>query len=680
MLDTMSSRFRIRKSFGQLREVVDLPDLIEVQKSSFRDFLQKEVEPDKRTNTGLQAVFKSIYPIKDFSGKAELDFLYYELGKPEYDVEECKYRGLSYAIPLKAAFRLVIWEIDEATGAKSIKDIKEQLVYLGDLPDMTENGTFVINGIERVIVSQMHRSPGVFFDHDGGKATTSGKILHSARVIPYRGSWLDFEFDAKDTIFVRVDRKRKIPVTTFLMCLDNKETEELRKKHEIDPYTQSEGLPFEVKGLSTQDILNYFYEIEPYSLEKQGWKVPFNAEHYRNLKLEYDLIDAATGKVFFENGTKITPRKLNQLKKENPVKEIIKPMDTIMGKFLARDYVNKKTGEVVASAGDEIDEALLESLIALKEKSIDVLDIDNINRGPHIRNTLMADKNRDRESALIEFHKLLRPGEPPKLDSAEMLFKGLFFDIEKYDLSSVGRVKINSRVGSTALDTFTTLQGDDILRIVKTLVELRDGRGYIDDIDNLSNRRIRAVGELLENQCRLGLVRMERTVRERMINNDLSSIVPNDLINAKPAMAAIKEFFCSSQLSQFMDQTNPLSEVTHKRRLSALGPGGLSRERAGFEVRDVHPTHYGRICPIETPEGQNIGLINSLATYARVSKYGFIETPYRRVVDGNVTSEIVYLSAMDEWECTIAQASSKVDEQGNLVNDSVSARCQGEVC
>ncbi|MCP4923530.1 MAG: DNA-directed RNA polymerase subunit beta, partial [bacterium] len=678
MSKSVTARLKIRKSFERVPSPAEMPDLIELQKSSYEQFLQKNSTAENRLEEGLQAAFQSVFPIKDFAGKAQLEFYRYDFDLPKYDVDECMQRGLTYSAPLRVIFRLVVWDVDEDTGARSIRDIKEQEVYVGDMPLMTDNGTFIVNGVERVIVSQMHRSPGVFFDHDRGKTHSSGKFLFSARVIPYRGSWLDFEFDSKDILNVRIDRRRKLPVTTLLMALDSAETAEKRKKAGVGATTPHQELDFEVLGMSREEILNTFYTSSTYATHKSGWKTEFDAESVRSTKLIRDIVDAKTGKVIVEAGTKVTPRKARQLV-EAGLKEILVPVDDLMGRFLAEDYINKATGEVIAESGDELTEELLEKLLASGEESLKVLSIDYVRVGPHLRNTLAADRNLTREDALMDVYRVLRPGEPPTVESAEALFFSLFFDSERFDLSAVGRVKMNSRLDMDVEDSVRVLRREDVIEIVRTLLELKDGRGQVDDIDNLANRRVRSVGELLENSYRVGLLRMERAVRERMSSVDIETVMPNDLINAKPAAAAVKEFFGSSQLSQFMDQTNPLSEVTHKRRLSALGPGGLTRDRAGFEVRDVHPTHYGRICPIETPEGQNIGLINSLATYARVNKYGFIETPYRHVKDSNVTNDVTYLSAMEEWRHTVAQATSKLTSKNKFADEFVVARRAGEV-
>ncbi len=674
MAKSFTGRKRIRKSFGRIPEVAPMPNLIEVQRSSYDNFLQMDVAAEKRESFGLEEVFKSVFPIRDFSERAQLEFVRYELENPKYDVEECQQRGITYAAPLKVTLRLVVWDVDEDTGARSIRDIKEQDVYMGDMPLMTGNGTFIVNGTERVIVSQMHRSPGVFFDHDKGKTHSSGKFLYAARVIPYRGSWLDFEFDAKDLVFVRIDRRRKLPATTLLLALDSDETATLR----VERAKGEKGLePHEAQGMSKEEILNHFYDTVIYTASKKGWKTKFDAERMRGHKLTSDLIDAKTGKAVADAGSKLTPRVIKQLV-EGSLKEILVGDEDIVAGYIAGDVIDEKTGEIFAEAGDEITEELLATLTESGQKTLPTLAIDHINVGAYIRNTLAGDKNANREEALIDIYRVMRPGEPPTLETAEALFKGLFFDNERYDLSSVGRVKMNSRLEMETDDQVRTLRKDDILAILKTLVNLKDGRGEIDDIDHLGNRRVRSVGELMENQYRIGLLRMERAIRERMSSVDIDSVMPHDLINAKPAAAAVREFFGSSQLSQFMDQTNPLSEITHKRRLSALGPGGLTRERAGFEVRDVHPTHYGRICPIETPEGPNIGLINSLATYARVNQYGFIETPYRKVVGGKVTDEVEYMSAMDEGRYTVAQANAELDAKRKFVSDLVSCRRGGE--
>lgn len=647
---TFTGRKRVRKFFGQIREVTEMPNLIEVQKASYDQFLMVEEPAGGRLDEGLQAVFKSVFPISDFSGTSMLEFVRYEFEAPKYDVDECRQRGMTYAAPLKVTLRLIVFDIDEETGAKSVKDIKEQDVYMGDIPLMTMNGTFIVNGTERVIVSQMHRSPGVFFDHDKGKTHSSGKLLFAARVIPYRGSWLDIEFDAKDIVFARIDRRRKIPVTSLMFAL----------------------------GLDGEEILSTFYKKIVHKRVKEGWRVPYDPARFRGYSTMNDLVDADSGKVVLEAGKKLTVRAARQLQ-EKGLKALRLSDAELVGMYLAEDLVNPKTGEIHAEAGEELTEKSIKALIEEGYKELPLLDIDHVNIGPYIRNTLAADKNMTREDALFDIYRVMRPGEPPTVDSASAMFQSLFFDAERYDLSAVGRVKMNMRLELDAPDTHRTLRKEDILSVIKTLVDLRDGKGEIDDIDHLGNRRVRSVGELMENQYRVGLLRMERAIKERMSSVDIDTVMPQDLINAKPAAAAVREFFGSSQLSQFMDQTNPLSEITHKRRLSALGPGGLTRERAGFEVRDVHPTHYGRICPIETPEGPNIGLINSLATYARVNKYGFVETPYRRVKDGKVTDEVAYLSAMEEGRYHVAQANVPLDAKGRFTDELVIARHAGEV-
>ncbi len=674
MAKSFTGRRRIRRDFGRISEIAPMPNLIEVQRTSYDHFLQIHKPAAERELVGLQEVFESVFPIRDFSEHAQLEFVRYELEDPKYDVEECQQRGITYGAPLKVTLRLVVWDVDEDTAARSIRDIKEQDVYMGDMPLMTPNGTFIINGTERVIVSQMHRSPGVFFDHDKGKTHSSGKFLFTARVIPYRGSWLDFEFDAKDLLHVRIDRRRKLPATTLLLALDSAETEALRAEHKANGTTLE---PHLAQGMSKEEILALFYDTIGYVTGKDGWKTSFDSERMRGVKLTSDLIDAKSRKVVAEAGAKLTPRLIKKIE-ASKLKDVLVSTDELIGQYIGQDIVNGETGEIYAEAGYEIDEELLESLSEARIKEFRTLAIDHITVGPYMRSTLAADKNSTREDALVDIYRVMRPGEPPTLETAETLFNSLFFDGERYDLSAVGRVKMNSRLQLETDDQVRTLRKDDILAILKVLVGLKDGRGDVDDIDHLGNRRVRSVGELMENQYRIGLLRMERAIRERMSTVEIDSVMPHDLINAKPAAAAVREFFGSSQLSQFMDQTNPLSEITHKRRLSALGPGGLTRERAGFEVRDVHPTHYGRICPIETPEGPNIGLINSLATYALVNQYGFIESPYRTVSKGRVSKEVIYMSAMDEGRYTIAQANAVIDDKGRFEEDLLSARSGGE--
>ncbi|MCB9988339.1 MAG: DNA-directed RNA polymerase subunit beta [Rhodospirillales bacterium] len=673
-VDSYTGRKRVRRSFGKIPEVVDMPNLIAVQSQSYESFLQDNIAADDRKMQGLHKVLTEVFPIKDFSDRAEIDYVSYELEEPKYDVEECIQRDMTYAAPLRVTLRLSVFDVDEDTGLRSIRDIKEQDVYMVDMPLMTKNGTFIVNGTERVIVSQMHRSPGVFFDHDGGKTHASGKYLFAARVIPYRGSWLDFEFDAKDHMYVRIDRRRKLPVTTLLRALDSAETAAYRaeceeKDQEVDPLL--------VQGMPNEEILSTFYGHVVYAKDKKGWKTPFDADRMRGVKLLNDLIDAKTGKVVLEAGEKITPRKAKKLI-EDGLKDILVAEEQLVGQYLALDLFDEETGQVLYEAGHELTEDDLAALADKKVSELLVLAIDHTNVGPYIRNTMEVDKCDTREEALIDIYRVMRPGEPPTVESAQALFYSLFFDAERYDLSDVGRVKMNARLDLDTPDDLRVLRKEDMLAILKYLHGLKDGVGEIDDIDNLGNRRVRSVGELMENQVRLGLMRMERAIRERMSSVDIDNYMPHDLINSKPAQAAVREFFGSSQLSQFMDQTNPLSEITHKRRLSALGPGGLTRERAGFEVRDVHPTHYGRICPIETPEGPNIGLINSLATFARVNQYGFIEGPYRKVVDGKVTDEVIYMSAMEEAKYTIAQANAELSDVGEFTNDLVSCRKAGE--
>jgi DNA-directed RNA polymerase subunit beta len=652
---------RIRRYFGKIREVLDMPNLIEVQKSSYDLFLRSGDSPVPLDGEGIQGTFQSVFPIEDFNQTAVLVFEKYELEKPKYDVEECMQRDLTYAAPLRVTLRLEVYDVDMDTGKKSFRNAKAQDVYMGDMPLMTHNGTFIVNGTERVIVSQMHRSPGVFFDHDKGKTHSSGKLLFACRIIPYRGSWLDFEFDAKDLVFARIDRRRKLPVTTLLYAL----------------------------GMDQEGIMDAYYEtINFRHVKNKGWVTKFFPSRVSGTRPTYDLVNAANGEVILKAGEKATPRMVKTWQEDASVTELLVPFEHILGRYIAKDIINKETGEIWAEAGDELTMEYdrdgepkggsVKLLVDQGIVDIPVLDIDNINVGPYIRNTMAADKNMGRDTALMDIYRVMRPGEPPTVEASSQLFDTLFFDSERYDLSAVGRVKMNMRLDLGRPDTQRTLDRADIVSCIKALTELRDGKGEIDDIDHLGNRRVRSVGELMENQYRVGLLRMERAIKERMSSVEIDTIMPQDLINAKPAAAAVREFFGSSQLSQFMDQTNPLSEVTHKRRLSALGPGGLTRERAGFEVRDVHPTHYGRMCPIETPEGQNIGLINSLATFARVNKYGFIETPYRKVIDGKVTDEVVYMSATEEMRHTVAQANAAQDSEGRFTDDLISSRKAGD--
>lgn len=647
MSHSFTSLKRLRESFGRIAPVADMPNLIEVQKNSYSHFLQMDGDAKTRTNYGLHSALSAVFPIKDFAETATLEYVDYGFDQPKYDVEECVQRGINFAAPLKVTVRLIVWEVDEDSGTPEVKGIKEQDVYMGDIPLMTAHGTFIINGTERVIVSQMHRSPGVFFDHDKGKTHSSGKFLFSARVIPYRGSWLDFEFDAKDLLYFRIDRRRKLHATTLLHAL----------------------------GMDKKEIFETFYNKTSVLHTKRGWSVPFYAEKYKGVKLLEDLFDANTGKLAAESGTKMTPRLCKKLIEGGLTHCIAKP-EEVAGNFVAEDIIDESTGEVLLALGDEITEENLEALAHIGVEEVAILDIDYINVGPYLRNTFAVEKTSTREEALIDIYRVMRPGEPPTVEASEALFNSLFFESDRYDLSVVGRVKMNERL-NLKVDG-NVLHKDDIIEIMKTLIKLKDGSGQIDDIDHLGNRRVRSVGELMENQFRIGLLRMERAIIERMNSVEIDTVMPHDLINAKVLGAVIREFFGSSQLSQFMDQTNPLSEITHKRRLSALGPGGLTRERAGFEVRDVHPTHYGRICPIETPEGPNIGLINSMATYARINEHGFIESPYRRVKECKVTSEVQYLSANEEFKYTIAQANEPLTSEAKFGNDLISCRSAGE--
>ncbi|MCX7978440.1 MAG: DNA-directed RNA polymerase subunit beta, partial [Bdellovibrionaceae bacterium] len=606
-----ASNLRVRKSFSRNNQVIDIPNLIELQKKSYEAFLQKDTDPDRRGNTGLNGVFKSVFPIHDFNNTCSLEFVNYQLEPPKYDVDECRQRGMSYAAPIKATMRLVVFDVDEATEARSIRDVKEQEVFLGDIPLMTANGSFIINGTERVIVSQLHRSPGVFFDHDDGKNSTTGKLIYSARVIPYRGSWLDFEFDQKDIVHARIDRKRKFPCTILLKAL----------------------------GYTTEQILEKFYDLdEVYVKGKQLFR-KLDIERMAGQRAIVDIVDPKTGETIVKEGRRITRAVVKKIKDIGITELEVKPED-LEGKVLAKPLVDENTGEIIADSNSELSTSIIKKALAAGIDRFYMIFFDGLTVGPFIRNTMLLDKVATKEEALIEIYKRLRPGEPPTLEAATNFFQRLFFDPETYDLSEVGRIKINRKFNFSD-DKYPTslrvLTNEDIVETIKYLTELRNGRGTKDDIDHLGNRRVRTVGELLENQYRIGLVRMERAIRERMSLADVETMMPHDLVNQKSVQAVIKEFFNSSQLSQFMDQTNPLSEITHKRRLSALGPGGLTRDRAGFEVRDVHPTHYGRICPIETPEGPNIGLIASLATYARINNYGFIETPYREVKSGVVS-------------------------------------------
>jgi len=639
---------RLRRNFGKISKVVEIPNLIEIQKRSYDEFLQLDRGSEDRRDSGLQGVFRSVFPIKDFNETASLEFVSYALGEPKYSVQECHERGMTYAAPLKVTIQLVIWDVDEETGTRSIKNVKEQEVYFGEIPLMTEHGTFMVNGTERVIVSQLHRSPGVFFDHDKGKTHASGKLLYSARVIPYRGSWIDFEFDPRDILFVRIDRRRKFHATVLLRAL----------------------------GMTAEDLLNYFYRKDTILLDSQRVAKVFKPDHLAGDKASRE-IRGPDNQVIVKEGRKITKAAVRQLETAG-VKEIPITLEEVIGRVAAHDVIDEKTGEVLIECNQEISVELLDRLREKHIREIEVLLTDDTYIGPSLRTTLLQDKIASPEEAIVEIYKRLRPGDPPTIETATTFFNNLFFNPERYDLSRVGRLKLNHRLGLDAPLEQGTLRREDILQVVRYLIELKNGNGQTDDIDHLGNRRIRAVGELVENQYRIGLVRMERAIKERMSLQDIETLMPQELINYKPVSAVIKEFFGSSQLSQFMDQTNPLSEITHKRRLSALGPGGLTRERAGFEVRDVHPTHYGRVCPIETPEGPNIGLIASLSTFARVNEFGFVETPYREVEKGRVTPRVRFLSALEEEPHVIAQANAPIDERGAFTLDRVSARKGGE--
>jgi DNA-directed RNA polymerase subunit beta len=648
MSSQVPSNLRFRRSFGKIRKIVDIPNLIEIQKKSYEEFLQRIVAPSERKDVGLQGVFKSVFPIKDFNETASLEFVSYSLGEPKYSVEECHERGMTFAAPHKVTIQLVIWEVDPESGARSIKNVKEQEVYFGEIPLMTDNGTFMINGTERVIVSQLHRSPGVFFDHDKGKTHASGKLLYSARIIPYRGSWIDFEFDPRDILYVRIDRRRKFHATVLLRAL----------------------------GMTTEDLLNYFYKTDTILLDSRKVAKVFKPDQLVGVKATRD-IRSSGNELIVKEGRKITKGAIKQLEAAG-IKEIPITLDEVLGRIAAHDVVEPKTGEVLIECNQEINTDHLDRLRERGISEVQVLFLDDSHIGPPLRDTLLQDKIGSPEEAIVEIYKRLRPGDPPTIETATTFFNNLFFNPERYDLSRVGRLKLNHKLKlSVPLDQ-GTLRREDILEVVRYLIELKNGNGTIDDIDHLGNRRVRAVGELVENQYRIGLVRMERAIKERMSLQDIETLMPQELINYKPVSAVVKEFFGSSQLSQFMDQTNPLSEITHKRRLSALGPGGLTRERAGFEVRDVHPTHYGRVCPIETPEGPNIGLIASLSTYARVNEFGFVETPYREVEGSRVTERIRYLSALEEEDHVIAQANAPIDARGAFTRDLVSARIGGE--
>jgi len=648
MAYSFTEKKRIRKDFGKHPDVLKVPYLLSIQLDSYKEYLQRDAAPEDRNDRGLHGAFKSVFPIVSYTGNAALEYVSYRLGTPVFDVKECQMRGLTYAAPLRVKLRLVIYDKDAGPDAKSVKDIKEQEVYMGEIPLMTNNGTFVINGTERVIVSQLHRSPGVFFDHDRGKTHSSGKLLYSARIIPYRGSWLDFEFDAKDAVFVRIDRRRKLAASILLRAL----------------------------GYSTQDMLEMFFDTDRFTLENEKWYIALEPTRLRGQTLTFDLKDKA-GNVLVEAGRRITARHIRDMEK-NELSVLEVPAEYLYGKAFFKDIVDETTGEVIINANDEITEESLEKVLTAGIKGFETLYTNDLDHGPYMSDTLRIDSTTTDQEAQFEIYRMMRPGEPPTKDAAQNLLQNLFFTDDRYDLSAVGRMKFNRRIGKEDGDGTGVLTNDDIIAVLKTLIGIRDGHGHVDDIDHLGNRRVRSVGEMAENQFRVGLVRVERAVKERLSLAESEGLMPQELINAKPVSAAVKEFFGSSQLSQFMDQNNPLSEITHKRRISALGPGGLTRERAGFEVRDVHPTHYGRVCPIETPEGPNIGLINSLSVFARTNAYGFLETPYRKVFDGNVTDEIDYLSAIEEGNFVIAQANATIGENKTLTDELVSCRSEGE--
>ncbi len=643
----VTSNLRLRRSFGKIKKIIEIPNLIEIQKRSYDEFLQAGVTAENRTDTGLQAVFKSVFPIKDFNETASLEFVAYELGQPKYDVDECHQRGMTYAAPLKVKIQLVIWDVE--SGRRSIKNVKEQEVYFGEIPLMTDKGTFMVNGTERVIVSQLHRSPGVFFEHDKGRTHSTGKLLYSARIIPYRGSWIDFEFDPKDVLFVRIDRRRKFPATVLLRAL----------------------------GMTTEDLLNYYYRKDVILLDGKLYAKQFKPDQLMGNRVSRDVKDPKSGEVIAREGRKFNKATVRQMEQAK-INEVPIGLDEVVGRISAHDVVDKGTGEVLLKTNEELAEETLEKLRERGIKKIEVLYTEGEPGGGPLRLTLAQDKLGGPEEAVVEIYRRLRPGDPPTKETATTFFNNLFFNPERYDLSKVGRLKLNHKLKIDVPLEQGTLRREDILEVVRYLLELKNGNGQVDDIDHLGNRRVRAVGELVENQFRIGLVRMERAIKERMSLQDIETLMPQELVNYKPASAVIKEFFGSSQLSQFMDQTNPLSEIAHKRRLSALGPGGLTRERAGFEVRDVHPTHYGRVCPIETPEGPNIGLIAALSTYARVNEFGFIETPYREVESSRASDRIVYLSALDEEDKVIAQANAQLDNHGKFGAELISARIGGE--
>ena len=646
MAYSYTEKKRIRKDFSKLPRVMDIPYLLAIQVESYNEFLQEAVSIESKINKGLHAAFKSVFPIVSYSGSAALEYVSYRLGKPAFDVKECQLRSVTYAVPLRVKVRLIIYDKD--SSSKAIKDIKEQEVYMGEIPLMTENGTFVINGIERVVVSQLHRSPGVFFDHDKGKTHSSGKLLYSARIIPMRGSWLDFEFDPKDCVFARIDRRRKLPATVLLRAL----------------------------GFSTEEILEQFFDTDTFNIDGETYSLNLIASRLRGETARFSISDGK-GNSIVEEGTRITARHIRDMDKAG-LSKLEVPVEYVCGHVLAKDLIDTSTGEILVPCNSQITEEILAHLIAAGHTSFETIYTNDLDCGPFISDTLNVDSTTNRLEALVEIYRMMRPGEPPTKEAAENLFTNLFFSPERYDLTAVGRMKFNRRLTREEEVGQGTLSNDDIVDVVKCLINIRNGKDMVDDIDHLGNRRVRSVGEMAENAFRLGLIRVERAVKERLSLAESEGLMPQDLINAKPVAAAVKEYFGSAQLSQFMDQNNPLSEVTHKRRVSALGPGGLTRERAGFEVRDVHPTHYGRVCPIETPEGPNIGLINSLATYARTNEYGFLESPYRKVVDGVATEEIEYLSAIIESDYVIAQASTPLDDKGNLIEELIDVRHLGE--
>ncbi len=663
---------RKRRDFSKINVQVRIPNLIEIQKESYNRFQQSDLAPERRGDVGLQSAFTSVFPVSDYNDTAMIEFIDYSIGRPKYDVQECLERGMTYAAPLKIKVRLVVWDKESKGKTKKVRDVREQEVYVGELPLMTVNGTFLVNGTERVVVSQLQRSPGASFNHDKGKTHASGKVLYSARIIPYRGSWLDFDFDAKDILYVRIDRRRKLPVTVLLKAFTEETGNGNDRKYALP------GPEGKVEGGSLEEvILKLFYPIEDVRVSEGEFLRKLNPEIHVGLKAPSDFKEKKGKGVLVKEGNKMTKGVLRKMKAEG-IKEILYPKEELVGKAVLDDVVDPSTGEILVERNQELTEEILTKICEADIGGIRVLYIDNITILSAIRDTLALEKVDSPEEAMVEVYRRIRPGETPTMDTAKLLFENLFFNSKRYDLSPVGRLKLNKKLGLGQPMENRTLSAQDVVEVVRYLVDLKSGKGNIDDIDHLGNRRVRSVGELLENQFRIGLVRMERTIKERMNLLDLDTVLPHDLINAKPVIAVIKEFFGSSQLSQFMDQTNPLAEITHKRRLSALGPGGLTRERAGFEVRDVHPSHYGRICPIETPEGPNIGLITSLATYARVNEFGFIESPYRKVVKGRVTDEVEFISAIDGDRYVIAQANAKMDSRGRLTSDNISARSSGD--